>query len=212
MAREAPLLVATLQEFAAGRLRTEGGRVVDVSGAAVGPATSLARWMPSLLPAALSLVTEAALFGRLVRWDRWANRTVLEVLRGSGGEPANALAAFQHVCEGEMTWLGRIVDAPNPNVPLWGEASLGQVESWLPVIEARLEIAVAEVDANGAERIVEYTNSRGDAFTSSVEEMLTHMLLHSTQYRGEAAAFLNGAGHRVPDLDYIFWLRDGEPA
>ena len=111
-----------------------------------------------------------------------------------------------------MTWLGRIVDTSNPNVPLWGEASLEQVESWMPVIDARFESVVAEVEANGAQRVVEYTNSRGDAFTSSVEEMLTHMLLHSTQYRGEAAAFLNEAGHRVPDLDYIFWLRAGEPA
>lgn len=152
------------------------------------------------------------LFGRLARWNTWANSTVFEVLRAANGEPAKALAAFQHVLEGEMTWLGRIVDAPNPNVPLWGEAALAQVESWLPIVDSRSAIVAAEVEENGTDRAVEYTNSRGDAFTSSVEEMLTHMFLHSTQYRGEAAAFLNAAGHQVVDLDYIFWLRAGEPA
>ena len=38
-----------------------------------------------------------------------------------------------------------------------------------------------------------------------------HMLMHSSQYRGEAAGVLNAAGRRVPDLDFAFWLRAGEP-
>jgi uncharacterized damage-inducible protein DinB len=156
-------------------------------------------------------VSGGDLFGRLVRWNGWANRAVIEVLQGADGEPANALAAFQHVLEGEMTWLGRIVDAPNPNVPLWGDASLAQIESWQPIVDGRSAIVAAEIEDNGVERTVEYTNSRGAVFTSSVEEMLMHMFLHSTQYRGEAAAFLNAAGHRVADLDYMFWLRAGEP-
>jgi folate-dependent phosphoribosylglycinamide formyltransferase PurN len=36
--REAPLLVATLAEFASGRLRAEGGRVLDAAGAPAAPA------------------------------------------------------------------------------------------------------------------------------------------------------------------------------
>jgi uncharacterized damage-inducible protein DinB len=150
-------------------------------------------------------------FARLARWDRWANHAVFEVLRAAHGEPANALAAFQHVCEGQMIWLGRVAGVAEPNVPLWGEASLTQVEAWLPEIEARLDGVAASFAAGELDRTITYTNSLGEAYTSTVEECLLHMFLHSTQYRGEAAAFLNAARQRVPDLDFIFWVRAGEP-
>lgn len=48
MVREAPLLVATLQEFAAGRLRAEGGRVVDAAGDSVA-ASDLTREVDALV-------------------------------------------------------------------------------------------------------------------------------------------------------------------
>lgn len=115
---------------------------------------------------------------RWVRWDRWAARTVLDVLRTSGGTPGPALAAFQHACEGEITWLRRIEAASEAPPPLWGPASLAQMEAWMPEIEARLARVAAGLDEAGLQRPVSYTNSRGAAFTSSVEECLLHMLLH----------------------------------
>jgi phosphoribosylglycinamide formyltransferase-1 len=51
MVREAPLLVATLQEFAAGRLRAEGGRVVDAAGDSVA-ASDLTREVDALVASA----------------------------------------------------------------------------------------------------------------------------------------------------------------
>lgn len=56
-----------------------------------------------------------------------------------------------------------------------------------------------------------YQNSSGKQFTGKVDEVLTHVFMHSSQYRGEAAGLLNNTGSRVPDLDLIFWIRDGEP-
>lgn len=56
-----------------------------------------------------------------------------------------------------------------------------------------------------------YANNRSESYSSTVEECLPHMFLHSTQYRGEAAAFLNAVGHPASDLDFIFWVRAEEP-
>lgn len=53
--REAPLLVAALAEFASGRLRAEGGRVLDASGAAAAPAD-----VTAIVEAALAHTTGAA--------------------------------------------------------------------------------------------------------------------------------------------------------
>lgn len=151
-------------------------------------------------------------YDRLARWDRWANRLVLDVLRTSAGEPSDALAAMQHTLETEVTWLRRIEAAGDPNPPLWTEPSLAQCEAYAREAEERLARVAADLDTARLGGTLSYANSRGDEFTNVVADALLHMFMHSMQYRGEAAAFLNAAGRRVPDFDLIFWQRRGEPA
>lgn len=137
------------------------------------------------------------------RWNDWANRTVFAVLESTNGEPAEALAAFHHILETETTWLRRIVGHPRPNIPLWGPASMATVGVFLD--ESR-EL-VAGLTTPDLDQPFTYHNSRNERFQDLPRTVLTHMFLHSSQYRGEAAAFLNAAGHTVPDLDLILWLR-----
>ena len=151
-------------------------------------------------------------YDRLVRWNRWANHLVLDALRASGGEPPAALAAFQHALETEVNWLRRIEAVPEPNPPLWTTATLEQCEAYASEAEARFARIAPNLDATGLESTFSYANSRGTPFTDVTADALLHTFMHSMQYRGEAAAFLNAAGHRVPDMDLIFWTRSGEPA
>jgi uncharacterized damage-inducible protein DinB len=150
-------------------------------------------------------------YDRLARWNRWANRRVFDVLRSSAGEPVKALAAFQHALVTEANWLRRIEAAPDPNPPLWSEPSLRTCEAYAGEVEERLLRVTAHLSDARLESNFSYTNSRGSAFTDTVADALLHMFMHSMQYRGEAAGFLNTAGHHVPDFDLIFWQRLGEP-
>lgn len=146
-------------------------------------------------------------FPGLRRWNGWANSTVFATLETSDGQPEKALAAFQHVLETEVTWLRRIAGHPAPNVRQWDNPSMDLCRVYL----AETTELAAAIDEASLDAEFSYQNSRGDTFTDRAGEALTHMLLHSSQYRGEAAGFLNAAGHRVPDLDLVFWRRAGEP-
>jgi uncharacterized damage-inducible protein DinB len=151
-------------------------------------------------------------YDRLVRWDRRSNHLVFEALRSSAGQPEKALAAFQHVLETEVNWLRRIEAAPEPDPPLWIEPSLAQCETYAAEAEERLNRVAATLDDARLAATFSYRNSKGTAFTDTIADALLHMFLHGMQYRGEAAAFLNEAGHRIQDMDFIFWRRAGEPA
>ncbi|OAI43542.1 hypothetical protein AYO38_10680 [bacterium SCGC AG-212-C10] len=160
-----------------------------------------------LMPAGRKLLPMSEDLGRVLRWNVWANRQVLDTLRASNGEPGNALAAFQHVFEAELTWLRRIAGYEPANVPLWGDCSLAQCEQWFEEAAERCR----QQRTGDTAREFSYRNSTGKEFRGPVIDALLQLLMHSSQYRGEASGFLNAAGHRVPDLDYIFWLRIGEP-
>ncbi len=152
-------------------------------------------------------------FVNVAAWDSWANAAVLATLQASGGEPGTALAAYQHVLETELVWLRRMENDPQPMIKLWGGTSLDICTQWTVEAAARLDALARSLDHDAAtERTFTYRNSSGAEFTDDLAETLFHMFFHSAQYRGEAAGFLNAAGHRVPDLDFILWLRNQRAA
>lgn len=153
----------------------------------------------------------AAPVEQLLRWNVWANSCVAGVLEAAGGLPHEALRAFQHVFEAEVTWLRRIAGLQLSNVPLWAPASLDGLGALRDQASSALALLLERLDDEFLASTFDYANSSGRRFSDRVEDSLLHMLFHSQQYRGEAAAFLNAAGARVPDFDYIGWLRQGRP-
>jgi len=67
------------------------------------------------------------------------------------------------------------------------------------ITEAELRLSIA------------YRNSAGDAFQSTVEEILHHVFLHGAYHRGQVAMWLRSAGAEPAPTDYIAFAR-GAPA
>jgi uncharacterized damage-inducible protein DinB len=147
---------------------------------------------------------------RRYRYNAWANETLAGAL-AHGEPPEKAVHAYGHVQEAEITWARRILGRENPNVPLWGNPSLEQAAEWHVEASQAFAMILAGIADESIGTTFSYSNSKGTFFTNNVEEVLEHVLLHSAQYRGESAAFAIAAGLEVPDLDFIAWLRAGEP-
>jgi uncharacterized damage-inducible protein DinB len=56
---------------------------------------------------------------------------------------------------------------------------------------------------------VSYTNSKGELWTSTVEDILTHLVIHSAYHRGQIASDLRSAGREPAYTDYIHAVRQG---
>lgn len=62
---------------------------------------------------------------------------------------------------------------------------------------------------DGLDETVAYVNSKGEPWTSSVEDILTHTVLHSSYHRGQIAADMRASGHAPAYTDYIHARRQG---
>jgi uncharacterized damage-inducible protein DinB len=147
---------------------------------------------------------------KLISHLAWADDRVLAALRSATAPDPACLDLFAHVLAAEHVWLARL-KGEAPRHPVWPTLTL---ESCAGLVQANQRELTSYVDALAAAdlaRPVTYTNSAGQEFASSIEDMVLHVCLHGTYHRGQIAwALRRGGGVPMP-TDYIAFVR-GAPA
>jgi uncharacterized damage-inducible protein DinB len=144
---------------------------------------------------------------RLFAYDAWANRETLTSLRAMEAErAASAARLLAHVAATKHLWLARIRGEPAP-MPVWPELDLQGVAAALADADARWHAYVALLGPAELSRVVPYVNSKAEAWNSSVDDILDHVLLHGHYHRGQIASLVRAAGGMPAYTDYIHAVR-----
>lgn len=138
---------------------------------------------------------------RLFRYDEWANREAL----GTAGPP-RARRLMAHVFGAEWLWLHRLRREASP-VPVWPEWSADQCAAEAARLRAAWTGYLAEADEARLGDQVDYVNSKGERWSSSVEDVLLHVLLHSAYHRGQVATEVRAQGGEPAYTDFIHAVR-----
>jgi uncharacterized damage-inducible protein DinB len=141
---------------------------------------------------------------RLLRYGMWANEETLRSLR-QGSQPAKSVRWMGHIIGAELLWLARMQGRPS-ELAVWPDLTVEQCEARMRQLPQALNSALAEL-SQAPERPVTYTNSVGEAWTSTVEDILTHLVTHSAYHRGQIASDLRNAGQEPAYTDYIHAVR-----
>ena len=142
---------------------------------------------------------------RLLQYDAWANGETVGSLHDR--PPERSLRWMAHIVGAEYLWLARLNGESAP-LAVWPELGVDACSENLSAL-ARLWPEFLEEHRNSLEDKVAYTNTQGEAWTNTVEEILTHVTLHSAYHRGQIASDVRGAGMKPAYTDYIHAARQG---
>ena len=158
---------------------------------------------------------------KLFAYNRWANARTLEPVagltpeelnRGLGGSFGSVLGTLAHVYAAEWIWLERWRGISPRGLPNEQEVPTLEMlkEKW-GAVETRCRDFVASLTAARLSEVVSYVNVKGETWSYPLEEMLVHVVNHSSYHRGQVATMLRQLG-RVPlSTDYLVFL-DGRSA
>jgi uncharacterized damage-inducible protein DinB len=62
---------------------------------------------------------------------RWADHRMLQAIKNSQPENPKAVQLFAHMLQAEQVWLTRLQGKNSSSLPIWPEAALMAVPSWL---------------------------------------------------------------------------------
>ena len=143
---------------------------------------------------------------RLLAYDAWANQEAIASLRAAEAPPPKALRALAHLVGAGRLWLARLEGSKAKPPAVWPELSLEEAAAGVDELAGQWR-TFAEVDGADLDRRVSYTNSKGEPWTSSVADILTHVVLHGSYHRGQIASDLRAAGFTPAYTDYIEAVR-----
>jgi len=149
-------------------------------------------------------------FTRLFQHVEWADARVLESLRSAQRPQKRGLELYSHILGSEHVWLSRI-NGTTPQVDVWPVLTLDECEKLGKENIAAFRELVSRLTPDLLEKPITYRNTAGDQFTSTVEDMLTHVAMHGSYHRGQIAAALRAGGDTPSPTDYITFVR-GAPA
>jgi uncharacterized damage-inducible protein DinB len=145
---------------------------------------------------------------RLFAYNGWANREVLASLAMAAIPLPRSLKLLAHVAGAERLWLARLTREEDPAV-VWPDFNLAGCRAALEDLSRLWTRYLGDLTEPGLEETVSYVNSKGEPWTSSVEDILTHVVLHSSYHRGQIAADTRASRQAPAYTDYIHARRQG---
>lgn len=112
-----------------------------------------------------------------------------------------------HIIGAELLWLSRMEGDTSP-LAAWPDLTLEECEVLLAGLSHRLVRSLPD-EVEALSRAVAYTNSKGEPWTSTVEEILNHVVIHSAYHRGQIASDMRSAGQEPAYTDFIHAVRQG---
>jgi uncharacterized damage-inducible protein DinB len=154
------------------------------------------------------MATEFQNLERLFRYDDWANReAAASVLRPGNHAPAKARNILAHIIGTQWLWYARITQTES-KMEVWPKLSPEQCAEESPRLLAVWERLLHSLGERGLEQQVHYKNSKGEPWTSTVGEILTHVAMHGSYHRGQIATLLRDSGAEPAYTDYIHAVRN----
>jgi uncharacterized damage-inducible protein DinB len=144
-------------------------------------------------------------FLKLYRYNAWSNKRVLGTLQKQNVRDEKILTIMGHTVAALFLWLHRIKGLPAPDVKLWGEYSLEQLvelaekagKEWLEFVES----------TDNFNRELTYRNYVNEPYTNNVENIMIHLVNHSSYHRGQIAMLLRQKGFEPINTDFITYDR-----
>jgi uncharacterized damage-inducible protein DinB len=146
---------------------------------------------------------------RLMKFDDWANQETLASLRAMSAAPSRAVKLLAHIVAAQWLWLERMKGMPQ-SLPVWPEWALEEVEAQLPLLKREWKVFLGEKKSPELALRFQYTNTKGEHFSSTIADTVMHVAMHGVYHRGQIALQVRDNGGEPAYTDFIQAARTGK--
>ncbi|MBT8178773.1 MAG: damage-inducible protein DinB [Eudoraea sp.] len=145
-----------------------------------------------------------AFFHQLFDYNFYCNKKLIASCSEMKSVPDEVIRLFSHVLNAHYLWNARILNTKIDRevwqlheVALWAEMHYQNQRATFEIIR----------NTDNFERRIDYQNSEGRMYSNSLQDILFHIINHSTHHRAQMATAFRNNNLEPLTLDYIFYKR-----
>ena len=145
-------------------------------------------------------------FFQLFHYDAWATRQLLSLADQHQFKQPRIIELLSHIQSTQRIWLERCQGLPE-SVSRFQDRSLAEISALTEQNHTDWLSYLGSLPARDFARIIHYRNSQGEPFDNRLEDIITHVINHSTHHRGSTVMLLGEEQIPPPALDFILFCR-----
>jgi uncharacterized damage-inducible protein DinB len=149
-------------------------------------------------------------FQRGFRFMAWADTELINALASTPASQTEGLGLMAHILAAEHIWLHRILRKPTV-WPVWPQWDLEECRVVARENELGFPSLLEGKSENDLNQPIFYQNTKGEAFSTPLVDLLTHAIVHGSYHRGQIAKAIAKTGGTPPNTDFITYARIVEP-
>ncbi|GAA5039320.1 protein DinB [Marivirga lumbricoides] len=143
-------------------------------------------------------------FKNLFQYSHQCNQKLADIFNAEPNKTSDkAVKLFNHVLNAHQIWNNRI----NSTEKLFGVWEIHELKDLKSIDQKNYEQSLQILDQFELDESLNYINSKSKAFSNSVQDILFHIINHSTYHRGQIASEFKQGGLEPLVTDYIFFKR-----
>lgn len=143
-------------------------------------------------------------FNQLFDYNFYCNKKLIELCSATEGIPEKSFELFSHVLNAHHIWNSRILGEVS-KLDIW---QIHAIEDWEDIhYENQRSSFDITSNADDFESRIEYENSERRLFTNTLQDILFHIINHSTHHRAQIMMDLRQNNIEPLPLDYVFYKR-----
>jgi uncharacterized damage-inducible protein DinB len=128
----------------------------------------------------------------------WANEQWIGFLAQNFSSDDFLLKLMAHILLGERAWFQRLA-GDEPDRDIWRLLSVPELHDLL----RRHRMIYDDLLAKNLLRVIAYRRFTGEAYQSSVHDILLHVTLHGAHHRGQMAKHVSIKGMKPINTDFV---------
>ena len=144
------------------------------------------------------------LFNQLLDYNFYCNKKIIDASIALISIPEESLKLFSHVLNAHHIWNARIL-GKSSEYSVW---QIHEIIEWQDIHYDNQRSSFEIIrNTDDFDVRIDYESSEGRIFTNTLQDMLFHIINHSTQHRGQIAVDYRKMGIDPLILDYILYKR-----
>jgi uncharacterized damage-inducible protein DinB len=141
-------------------------------------------------------------FVKLFHYEYWANKRVLDQLLSVPNVPEKAATLFAHVLFAHKIWLHRLGSLQEDIRQDYTKKELDRI-----LDNNYVELIAFIKKQTDFTKTYTYTDLKGNTYTNSLHDIITHISIHGAYHRGQIVQFIKQVSEESIVTDYIAYAR-----